>query len=885
MKTQPTPSPGSHHINLNSVLRIAAFVALIALIAMPLFSSSSASSSRQEWGVGTASTPTLAGVSGRVLPKRESAWISSPVFKSNFLPSSPLWLVLPQSSESIATFEYPGCTVPKDSFDLGETVCARVTGANLGADGRAARRIGWVSPYGSLAQGAEIISDPQTGSYAIPSAPTQTFTDDGGGTVTVDNRGTWKVSIYSAADGSLVQSAAFTVHDPQTPSVDLSVIQGVNEQESQVSAGSSSVFHIFVTNNGPDSANVFVGESVPANTTFVSFVQNPGGPTFTCTTPSPGGTGTISCQVASMSRGDTVSFDFAYQVDPGTAAGTVITNFVNLDTGVLELQPNDNSSTATATVPTGGGGGGCTLNCPDNVNAIADTTEGGERGTHVTFDAAEPSGTCGAITATPASGAFFPVGSTTVNVVSETGGGSCSFIVTVEDTGSDPPTISCPANQTANADTNCEATVNLGNPTVSGDNVTVTVTRSDGRPMYDCDSNGNNCVRKTTDLPFAAGVTTVTWTATSHDAPGGNETGNASCTQTVTVNDVTPPNITPPPNQAASADASCQAAVPDFASAATVSDNCACASSDESENCANREPITITQSPAAGTMVGLGPHTITLTANDGSSNNNGAGNSATAQVTFTVNDTTPPAITCPGNITQPTAPGTCSAVVNPGAATATDNCDSSPTITGTRSDAQPLANPYPAGTTTITWRATDDAGNYSECTQTITVNAPAATALGPANIWVGLKNSDSVGLRFDLKAEIYKGDTLIGSGEVFNVVGGSSGFNNAILRTIAIAQSQAASFCPGDQMKIKLSVRAGATGHLSGWSRLWYHDSAANSRFAATVGGNTNTYYLLDGFVTGSAAGPGPKKTIDVFVHRNQFGNAYKPFGTWVKTF
>jgi hypothetical protein len=48
---------------------------------------------------------------------------------------------------------------------------------------------------------------------------------------------------------------------------------------------------------------------------------------------------------------------------------------------------------------------------------------------------------------------------------------------------------------------------------------------------------------------------------------------------------------------------------------------------------------------APGTMVGLGPHTIHLTANDGSSNNGGAGNSTTISVTFTVNDTTPPTFT------------------------------------------------------------------------------------------------------------------------------------------------------------------------------------------------------------------------------------------------
>jgi len=159
------------------------------------------------------------------------------------------------------------------------------------------------------------------------------------------------------------------------------------------------------------------------------------------------------------------------------------------------------------------------------------------------------------------------------------------------------------------------------------------------------------------------------------------------------------------------------------------------------------------------------------------------------------------------------------------------------------------------------------------------------TALGPANFWVGLKNSDSVGLRLDFLVEVYRNGQLIGSGQLDDQAGGSSGFNNAILRTVGLVQSQPASFNPGDQLSIKLSVRAGPTGHVSGFARLWYNDAAANSRFDIGLDGNPNTFYLLDGFVLGNAAGPGPKKTIDVFVHRNQNGNAFKPFGTWVKTF
>jgi hypothetical protein len=83
-----------------------------------------------------------------------------------------------------------------------------------------------------------------------------------------------------------------------------------------------------------------------------------------------------------------------------------------------------------------------------------------------------------------------------------------------------------------------------------------------------------------------------------------------------------------------------------------------------------------------------------------------------------------------------------------------------------------------------------------------------------------------------------------------------------------------------------LSVRIAASStHVSGTARLWYNDSAANSRFTATVNGTPTDYFLLDGFVLGTSAGPGPKKTSDVLVNRNVGGNPFLPFGTWTKTF
>jgi hypothetical protein len=109
---------------------------------------------------------------------------------------------------------------------------------------------------------------------------------------------------------------------------------------------------------------------------------------------------------------------------------------------------------------------------------------------------------------------------------------------------------------------------------------------------------------------FPVGTTIISYTAT--DSAG----NTAQATQTVVVNDTTPPSLTAPTSISAAANSSGQSAVPNVVADATASDFCS--------------EVTVTQSPAAGTMVGIGPHTITLTATDA------AGNTSTATTTFTV---------------------------------------------------------------------------------------------------------------------------------------------------------------------------------------------------------------------------------------------------------
>ena len=83
-----------------------------------------------------------------------------------------------------------------------------------------------------------------------------------------------------------------------------------------------------------------------------------------------------------------------------------------------------------------------------------------------------------------------------------------------------------------------------------------------------------------------------------------------------------------------------------------------------------------------------------------------------------------PVITCPPDTDVGNDAGLCSADICVGTATATDVGCGVATIVGTRSDSLPLADCYPAGcpaVTTITWVATDYAGNTDTCIQTVTV--------------------------------------------------------------------------------------------------------------------------------------------------------------------
>ncbi len=294
---------------------------------------------------------------------------------------------------------------------------------------------------------------------------------------------------------------------------------------------------------------------------------------------------------------------------------------------------------------------------------------------------------------------YTPVASRRAYILVKRVTGTGAFTLTGGNDTTPPNITSCGSNQSASANGSCQAAV----PNMTGD-----VTATDN-----CTASGS---LTKTQSPLAgtlvsAGVTTVTITV--KDAAN----NSATCMKSFTVNDTTVPSITScGSNQSASANGSCQAAVPDMTGDVTATDNCTASGS-----------LTRTQSPIAGTLVGLGVTSVTITVKDA------ANNSAICNKNFTVNDTTAPSITSCGSNQSASANGSCQAAVPnmTGDVTATDNCTASGSLTKTQS---PTAGTLVgAGVTTVTITVKDAANNSAMCNKSFTVNditAPSITSCG-----------------------------------------------------------------------------------------------------------------------------------------------------------
>jgi uncharacterized repeat protein (TIGR03803 family) len=323
---------------------------------------------------------------------------------------------------------------------------------------------------------------------------------------------------------------------------------------------------------------------------------------------------------------------------------------------------------------------------------------------------------------------------------------------------------------------------------------------------------------------------------------------------------------------------------------------------------ATSDPTTVTVNPrptafASGTATIVAGSSTALTGSGGSSCSwSPATGLSSANTCLT---TASPAATTTYTLTVTDANG-CISTNNPTVTVTVLSATQTPTPTPTPSRTQTntrtnTPTPTPSRTPTNTRTQTSTRTTTNTPTQTFTrtpswtpTNTPTPrelTALSPANVWVGLKNSDDVGLNLDLLAEVFVNTIRVGQGHLDNVSAGGSGFNGAILDSMAFNLTPVP-FNFHDALRIRVSARrtCSGAGHVSGTATLWYDGRRidtgsardAGSRFDATLSGSNVDYYLRKTFNLSATAGTS-RTSIDKYVDSSAPcpGRPFTAFGTW----
>jgi hypothetical protein len=377
-----------------------------------------------------------------------------------------------------------------------------------------------------------------------------------------------------------------------------------------------------------------------------------------------------NCGIASSSVSPN-TFDCG-DIGPNTVTVTVMDPSGNMAQQTATVTISDNTDPV-VTCP-----GDVTLDLDANCEASVPDFTGGANATDNCSVAS--------VTQSPAAGTTITA-DTTVTITATDGEGNtdtCTVDITVQDV--TDPVITCPGDVTLDLDASCEASV---------PDLTAGATATD------------NCGTATVTQDPAAGTTITADTVVTLTAT--DDAGNtATCTVSITVQDVTDPVITCPGDVSVDLDTNCEASVPDLAGQATASDNCG-------------DP-TVTQDPAAGTVI-TADTVVTLTATDD------AGNTATCTVTVSVADNTDPSIALLGDATVTL---TCGDSFSDAGAAASDNCDGD--LTSSIVVGGDTVDPDTAGTYTVTYSVTDSAGNSASVDRTVVVvadtEAPVITLAG-----------------------------------------------------------------------------------------------------------------------------------------------------------
>jgi uncharacterized repeat protein (TIGR01451 family) len=133
-----------------------------------------------------------------------------------------------------------------------------------------------------------------------------------------------------------------------TQSADVSITK--TDSPDPVLAGGNITYTVTISNAGAsDAQTVSFTDAVPANTTFVSTNQN-SGPTFLCATPPSGGTGNVTCAIATLPAGASATFDIIVRANSNLTTGSTITNSVTAASTTPDPNTENNTAETTTSV-------------------------------------------------------------------------------------------------------------------------------------------------------------------------------------------------------------------------------------------------------------------------------------------------------------------------------------------------------------------------------------------------------------------------------------------------------------------------------------------------------------------------------------------------------
>lgn len=182
-------------------------------------------------------------------------------------------------------------------------------------------------------------------------------------------------------------------------------------------------------------------------------------------------------------------------------------------------------------------------------------------------------------------------------------------------------------------------------------------------------------------------------------------------------------------------------------------------------------------------------------------------------------------------------------------------------------------------------------GQFDSDERRLSGDAPYSITWGPMNTWLGLKNSDDQGTRFDVRVEVLRNNVVVAS-RLTRCIDGITR-NAASAREAIIELNTVTVNDPADMLSLRVSARIGTNpddtkcpGHSSAVGLRMYYDSTQRpSRIEATLALSparnlylhTSSADIIDGAAPTSATAKFKDSTSVNFAG----GNAWKVIGTW----